>query len=77
MRYKLFVESSDQLKKGIAHEKEHAGLYHYLENFLDKYDIDMPLTLDEFSGKIAQDHIKENPDYYDMLEKMEKEWKSK
>lgn len=53
------ISFEEQLKKGIAVEMEHTG--------------DLPeheaLAVAE---KIARDHLKELPDYYDKLEKMEK-----
>jgi hypothetical protein len=54
----------DQLRRGMDVELEH-GTRDPLTNVTD----DNPLT----TGKIALAHLNEFPDYYDRLEKMEKE----
>jgi len=57
-----------ELKMGIEVEKEHVDIYNELKK---KYNIDM--TLEEFSERIAKDHLKELSDYYTRLKKMESE----
>ena len=68
----------DQLKKGIKVESEHGDIYEQLKEWMDKtykeYST-MPWSKEEFYGKIAKAHLREIPDYYKRLEKMEKEWK--
>ena len=66
-------ENRDQLTKGIEVEREHKDLYDFLVGYMTKQNVKMPLTLDEFSEFIAKAHIAELSDYYDRLEKMEKE----
>jgi len=58
---------ADQLKKGMNVELEH-GLK----------DLHTNVSKDDelMTGKIALAHLKEFPDYYDRLEKMEKEAKT-
>lgn len=62
----------DQFKRGMNVELEH-GLRDPETNATDD---DLPTT-----GKIALAHLREYPDYYDRLDKMEKEaekyWKNK
>jgi len=54
----------DQFRRGMDVELEHG-----LENLLTNVTDDDALL----SGKIALAHLNEFPDYYDRLEKMEKE----
>ena len=54
----------DQFKKGMEVELEHGS-----RDSLTNVTNDDPLI----TGKIALAHLKEFPDYYDRLEKMEKE----
>jgi hypothetical protein len=63
----------DQLKMGIEIESEHGDIYEYLEDFLNSKDLKMPLTKKDFYKKIAEAHLKEIPDYYTRLKKMESE----
>jgi hypothetical protein len=81
MSFKSFLQDSEMLKKGIEVEKEHKDLYAFYTNFLKKYDLKNPLTLDQFAGRIATDHITEaskwkDKDYYGNLEKMEDKMKN-
>ena len=64
-------ESEKQLKKGIKVESEHCDIYEELEEYLFTHNIQTPWSKEEFYEKIAKSHIKEIPDYYDRLEKME------
>ncbi len=54
----------DQFRRGLNVELEHG-----------KRDVDTNVSNDDsiLTGKIALAHLKEFPDYYDRLEKMEKE----
>lgn len=73
-KYSQYNESSDsQLEIGKKIESEHLDVYEYFQDFLDKHDLKMPLSKDELYEMIAKAHIKEIPDYYDRLTKMEKE----
>lgn len=63
----------DQLKMGIKIESEHGDVYEYLDNYLEPFNIKMPFTKEEFYKKIAEAHLREMPDYYTRLVKMEKE----
>ena len=55
-----------EFAKGINIEKEHTRTVMGLE---DGKDFDMSVV----AGRIALDHLKEIPDYYSRLEKMENE----
>ena len=69
------TDYDEQLKKGIKVESEHCDIYEELKEWMDKtfqeYST-MPWTKEEFYEKISKAHIKEIPDYYDRLEKIEK-----
>ena len=66
-------ENTDQLEKGIEVEKEHKDLLDLIKEKLKEHNhgCEMPITDDEFYSTIAKAHLKELPDYYDRLEKME------
>lgn len=68
----MYLSASSQIQKGIDVEKEHKDLYELFCKFFKKLDIEMPITEEEFYKTIAKAHLKELPDYYDRLEKMEK-----
>lgn len=61
-----FIKSGLDLRIGI--ESEHKDLYDFLSS-----KVDMPITSYEFYKKIAEAHLKELPDYYTRLKKMEEE----
>lgn len=63
----------DQLQMGIKIESEHGDIYEYFEDFLNSKNIKMPLTKKDFYKKIAEAHLKELPDYYTRLKKIESE----
>ena len=70
MRIRKFNESQDtELEMGIKIESEHNDIYEELEKLMDE----MPWTKEEFYTKIAKAHLKEMPDYYTKLKKMENE----
>jgi hypothetical protein len=86
MSLKSYLTESDSLYKkqiamGIKVEHEHKDVYDYFKDIFKKHNIEMPLTLDEFSERIAKAHIMEaskwkNKDYYNELNKMEEKMKS-
>lgn len=57
----------DKLKQGIEIEKEHTDLYDELSRRLEAEGSKMPMGQDEFFTWIAKAHIKEVPDYYELL----------
>jgi hypothetical protein len=57
----------DQLKKGVAVEREHKDLYLKLKNRLALQGVEMPISENEFYTSIAKAHLKEESDYYDLL----------
>ena len=68
-------EAQDQLEMGIKVEMEHADTIRWLAKKLGPgpgYDEKaMEDLVKEAATKIAQDHLKELPDYYSRLKKME------
>jgi hypothetical protein len=76
-----------ELELGIKIESEHGDVYDELKNWSkktfqgesvevmldDKGEPIMPWTEKEFYEKIAKAHLKEIPDYYTRLNKMEKD----
>lgn len=62
-----------QLEMGIKVESEHGDVYEYIDNYLESFNVPMPCSKEEFYKKIAQAHLREMPDYYTRLQKMEKE----
>ena len=62
---------SDQIKMGIVVEKEHTDTIKWLvEKFGGEATEDI---INEAAKRIAEDHLKELPDYYTRLKKMEGE----
>lgn len=77
MKYDNFNESNkkfdeDELSRGIKIESEHEDLYNYINDYLKSNDISMPFPKKEFYTWIAKAHLREIPDYYTRLKKMEK-----
>lgn len=60
----MLEKNKRQLRKGIKAEREHASTIRKIKNG--------KLTVNQAIRQIAKDHIKEIPDYYDRLEKVEK-----
>jgi hypothetical protein len=58
-----------ELQKGIKVEMEHMDTFKRIEEYYIKYK-QMP-TVEQMSGWVARDHLKEFDDYYTRLEKME------
>lgn len=56
-----------RIAEGIEVEKEHEDLYEELSNRLEAEGHKMPMTKHEFFRMIAIAHIKERPDYYELL----------
>lgn len=61
-----------QLAKGIKVEKEHKDLYERLKKDLSAKGISMPMSQYEFYHYIASAHLREIPNYYTLLDHMEK-----
>lgn len=61
----------EQLKMGIKVESEHGDVYEKLDSYLETWNIQMPWSKTEFYQKIAEAHLREMPDYYTRLSKME------
>lgn len=68
---KINESNNSELEKGIKIESEHFDVYEYLDKYLDSYNVPMPCSKEEFYKKIAEAHLREIPDYYTRLEKME------
>jgi len=69
-------EINSELEMGIKIESEHLDIYEDLEKWLKSTFKDyksMPWSKKELYEKIAKAHLKELPDYYTRLTKMEKE----
>lgn len=65
---------SEDLKKGIKHEKEHDKTYENIKKYYEKHK-DFPGKMQVFEW-IAKDHHDDFKKYYTELKKMEKENKS-
>ena len=73
-KFDKFNESEDsQLEIGTKIESEHCNIFEELDSYLESFNVSMPWSKEEFYKKIAEAHIKEIPDYYDRLIKMEKD----
>lgn len=64
-----------ELEMGIKIESEHGDIYEELRDWIDENQIQqgMPWSKRELYEKIAKAHLREMPDYYSRLTKMEKE----
>lgn len=70
-----------ELEMGIKIESEHGDIYEELKKWADNIfkendptaESIMPWTEKEFYEKIAKAHLREIPDYYNRLTKMEKD----
>lgn len=60
-----------QLEMGIKIESEHGDIYDHLDSYLESFNVPMPWSKQEFYKKIAEAHLREMPDYYTKLNKME------
>jgi len=65
--------SQSAVIKGMKVEKEHEGTYKWVSKYFRDHK-KMP-DIEDFVMKIALDHLREFPDYYEALDKMEKELK--
>jgi vacuolar-type H+-ATPase subunit I/STV1 len=72
--YKLAFES-DQIKKGIEVESEHKDTVQKIKDSIKNNKI--TLSNKDIFKSISEDHLKENPTYYDKLEKMEQSFEKK
>ena len=64
-----------ELEMGIKIESEHGDIYEELRDWIDENQIQqgMPWSKKELYEKIAKAHLREIPDYYSRLTKMEKD----
>ena len=64
-----------ELEMGIKIESEHGDIYEDLLRWVDKkfIEVGMPWSKRELYEKIAKAHLREIPDYYSRLTKMEKD----
>ena len=75
MSWTIKAEESDQLKMGTEVEREHADTIKWLIEQLShsggQGDNPVDKLVTEVATKIAQEHLKEIPDYYTRLKDME------
>jgi hypothetical protein len=66
---------SKELEMGIKIESEHGDIYKDLKEWMEKTykESSMPWSEKEFYERIAKAHLREMPDYYSRLKKMEGE----
>ena len=64
---------SKELELGIKIESEHGDIYEQLDSYLESFNVAIPWSENEFYEKIAKAHLREIPDYYTRLNKMEKD----
>jgi hypothetical protein len=69
--YKSCLAEETQVDLGKKIEKEHSDVYDFFSKHLKKHGVDMPVSRDKFFEMIARAHIKELPNYYSELIKME------
>jgi hypothetical protein len=65
------VEHPSELDKGLEVEKEHTGTINWLLEQANVPPDQGKALLDQVIKRIAEDHIKELPDYYTLLQRME------
>lgn len=65
-----------EIKMGIEIEKEHKDLYDHLTDYLKSYNLQMPMSLEEFATWITKAHLREIPNYNTLLKQMEVSAKS-
>lgn len=63
------LKESSELRLGIAVESEHKNTYAWIKAYYDRYQKFPPEQ--EVYRHIASDHLKEDPQYYTKLKKME------
>jgi len=68
MRKYNLASATKELSLGIEIEKEHAGT---IKKIRDGLASSSPLSDEEIFKLIAEDHLRELPDYYTRLKKME------
>lgn len=56
---------------GIEIEREHRDLLDLFKEKLAEKGVEMPLSDEEFFSMVAEAHLRELPDYYTRLKKME------
>ena len=62
--------NKSQLKQGTRVEAEHKDVLNWVEKWVKKND-DKPLPRRKIYQQIAKTHLKEDPNYYKKLKKME------
>jgi len=70
----MWVTSADhQLAMGVQVEMEHAGTIEWLVKRIggEQSAEEMTALIQEMATRIAQDHLKELPDYYTRLKQVE------
>lgn len=65
--YEKITMENNQLKAGIEVEKEHMDTYNALKARIESEGSTMPVSPEQFFALIAQDHLNENPDYYNLI----------
>jgi len=66
----------NELEDGVRIEKEHTDLLNFFKKFCAKHKLSMPIDDDGFFAMIAKAHLREFPNYYTALMKMEDELKN-
>jgi hypothetical protein len=58
---------------GMKVEKEHADVYDLFKKFIEKNNLEMPITKDEYYDMVIKAHTKESKTYYrDLMQYVEK-----
>ncbi len=68
---KFTLIENRELEMGIQVQSEHEDIYLEIKSILDKNNIQVPWTREEFFKKIALKHLEELDDYYSKLKDME------
>lgn len=68
----LREENESESERGFEIEKEHKDLFELVNKKIEDGD---PISEEDFYSMIVNAHLKEIPDYYTRLEKMEEEAK--
>jgi len=70
---KFSILEKTELEMGVEVQSEHEDIYNEIKGLLNKSNIKIPWTREEFFKRIAKDHLEEISDYYTRLKKMESE----
>ena len=63
----------EQMKIGLADEKEHDDIWEVFEKFAEENKLELPITHEEFTEMIVKAHLKKDPNYYTKEQKIEEE----